>query len=109
MDDVSSRSNSRREPERRALLENNQTLNRYIATGMGPLVDIVFFCALIGNGQSLRSSHIASFTVAMALNYLLKVRSAIVAGKRTRDWRLHCHLLMAALLALFLRGGVLGL
>jgi dolichol-phosphate mannosyltransferase len=88
---------------------NNETLNRYIATAMGPLVDIVIFCALIGNGQSLRSSHIASFAVAMALNYLLKVRSSIVAGKRTRDWRLHCHLLVAALLALFLRGGVLGL
>ena len=76
---------------------------------MGPLVDIVIFCALIGNGQSLRSSHIASFTAAMALNYLLKVRPTIVAGKRTRDWRHHCHLLVVACLALFLRGGVLGL
>jgi dolichol-phosphate mannosyltransferase len=84
-------------------------LNRYIATAMGPLVDIVIFCALIGNGQSLRSSHIASFTAAMALNYLLKVRPTLVAGKRTRDWRHHCHLLVVACLALFLRGGVLGL
>jgi dolichol-phosphate mannosyltransferase len=84
-------------------------LNRHIATAMGPLVDIVIFCALIGNGQSLRSSHIASFAVAMALNYLLKVRSTIVAGKRTRDLRLHCHLLVVACMALFLRGGVLGL
>jgi dolichol-phosphate mannosyltransferase len=84
-------------------------LNRYIATAMGPLVDIVIFCVLIGNGQSLRSSHIASFAVAMALNYLLKVRSTIVAGKRTRDWKLHCHLLVVACMALFLRGGVLGL
>jgi dolichol-phosphate mannosyltransferase len=45
----------------------------------------------------------------MALNYLLKVRSTIVAEKRTGDWRLHCHLLVVAVLALFLRGGVLGL
>jgi dolichol-phosphate mannosyltransferase len=84
-------------------------LNRYIATAMGPLVDIVIFCVLIGNGQSLRSSHIASFAVAMALNYLLKVRSAVVAGKRTGDFRYHGHLLVVAGMALFLRGGVLGL
>jgi dolichol-phosphate mannosyltransferase len=57
----------------------------------------------------LRSSHIASFTVAMALNYLLKVRLTVVAGGRTRDWRLHLHLLAVSLMALFLRGGVLGL
>jgi len=57
----------------------------------------------------LRSSHIASFTVATALNYLLKVRSTVVADRRTRDWRLHCRLLAVSMLALFLRGGVLGL
>jgi dolichol-phosphate mannosyltransferase len=84
-------------------------LNRYVATAMGPLVDIVIFCVLIGNGLSLRSSHMASFTVAMALNYLLKVRSTIVAGKRTWDWRHHWRLLVVACMALFLRGGVLGL
>jgi dolichol-phosphate mannosyltransferase len=84
-------------------------LNRYIATAMGPLVDIVIFCVLIGHGLSLRSSHIASFTAAMALNYLLKVRSTIVAGKRTWDWKLHCRLLVVVCMALFLRGGVLAL
>jgi dolichol-phosphate mannosyltransferase len=84
-------------------------LNRYVATAMGPLVDIVIFCVLIGNGLSLRSSHMASFTVAMALNYLLKVRSTIVAGKRTWDWRHHWRLLVVACMALFLRGGVLRL
>ena len=76
---------------------------------MGPLIDVAIFCALIGYGLPLRSSHIASFTVAMALNYLLKVRSTIVAGRRTRDWRLHCRLLAVSCMALFLRGGVLGL
>jgi dolichol-phosphate mannosyltransferase len=67
------------------------------------------FCALIGYGLPLRSSHVASFTVATALNYLLKVRSTVVAGSRTRDWRLHCQLLAVSFMALFLRGGVLGL
>jgi dolichol-phosphate mannosyltransferase len=57
----------------------------------------------------LQSSHIASFTVATALNYLLKVRSRIVAAGRTRDWRLHGGLLAVSFMALFLRGGVLGL
>jgi dolichol-phosphate mannosyltransferase len=57
----------------------------------------------------LQSSHIASFTVATALNYLLKVRSMIVAAGRTRDWRLHAGLLAVSFMALFLRGGVLGL
>jgi dolichol-phosphate mannosyltransferase len=57
----------------------------------------------------LQSSHIASFTVATALNYLLKVRTMIVAAGRTRDWRLHGGLLAVSFMALFLRGGVLGL
>jgi dolichol-phosphate mannosyltransferase len=84
-------------------------LNRNIATAIAPLLDAAIFCALVGNGLPLRYSHIASFTVAMALNYLLKTRSTIVAAKRTRDWRLHGRLLAVALMALFLRGGVLGL
>jgi dolichol-phosphate mannosyltransferase len=57
----------------------------------------------------LQSSHIASFTVATALNYLLKVRPIVVAAGRTRDWRLHAGLLAVSFMALFLRGGVLGL
>jgi len=76
---------------------------------MAPLLDAGLFCALIGYGLPLRSSHIASFAVATALNYLLKVRSTVVAEGRTRDWRLHCRLLAVSLMALFLRGGVLGL
>jgi dolichol-phosphate mannosyltransferase len=68
---------------------------------MAPLLDAGLFCALIGYGLPLRSSHIASFTAATALNYLVKVRST--------DWRLHCRLLAVSLMALFLRGGVLGL
>ena len=45
----------------------------------------------------------------MALNYLLKVRTTIVAQARTRDLGLHCRLLAVSLMAMFLRGGVLGL
>jgi dolichol-phosphate mannosyltransferase len=81
-------------------------LNRHLATAVAPLVDVVIFCALVGSNLSLRASHITSFAVAMALNYLLKIRSA---GKPVGDWRVHCRLLVVAFLALFLRGGVLGL
>jgi dolichol-phosphate mannosyltransferase len=70
---------------------------------------VALFWALIDQGASLRSSHIASFAVAMALNYLLKVRSTLVARGRARDLRLHGRLLTLSLMALFLRGGVLGL
>jgi dolichol-phosphate mannosyltransferase len=82
---------------------------RFVATAMPPILDVALFCALIGSGSSLRSSHIASFAVAMALNYLLKVRSIKVAGRPTADWRSNCRLLWVALAALFLRGGVLAL
>jgi dolichol-phosphate mannosyltransferase len=76
---------------------------------MPPLLDVGLFCALIGRGVSLRSSHIASFAIVMALNYLLKVRSTGVASRRTQGWKLHGRLLAVAGMALFLRGGVLGL
>jgi dolichol-phosphate mannosyltransferase len=84
-------------------------LARFIATALTPILDVAVFCALIGAGSSLRASHIASFAVAMTLNYLLKIRSTIVATKRTGDWRIHCQLLVVTFAALFLRGGVLGL
>jgi dolichol-phosphate mannosyltransferase len=76
---------------------------------VAPLLDVSLFCALIGYGLPLRSCHIASFSVATALNYLLKVRSVVVARKRAQDWRLHCQWLVVSVMALFLRGGVLGL
>lgn len=84
-------------------------MKRDAATALAPLIDVALFCVLIGGGTSLRSSHIAAFAVAMALNYLLKVRSTVVSAKRTRDCRLHLRLLVVALTALFLRGGVLAL
>ena len=82
---------------------------RFVATAMPPILDVAVFCALIGGGSPLRSSHIVSFAIAMALNYLLKVRSIQVASRRTAAWRLNCRLLWVTLAALFLRGGVLAL
>lgn len=84
-------------------------MNRHIATATAPLVDIVIFDLLIYTGVSLRASHMAAFAAAIVLTYLLKVRSTIAANRRTRDLRLHLQLAVLSLLALFLRGGVLGL
>jgi dolichol-phosphate mannosyltransferase len=84
-------------------------MNHFLATASPPLLDVALFCALIGTGVPLRSSHMASFAAAMALNYILKLRSTVVARGRTTDWSLHCRLLVVSLMALFLRGGVLGL
>ncbi len=83
-------------------------MNRFSAAA-APLADVVVFCMLIAAGVSLRTGHIASFAAAMALNYLLKVRSMPVADTRTHDWRKLCGLAVVACMALFLRGGVLGL
>lgn len=84
-------------------------MNRQVATALIPLLDIALFCVLMAAGLPLRSSHLASFCVAMTLNYLLNVRSTLVAEKLSADWRLHGRLLAVAAMALFLRGGVLGL
>jgi dolichol-phosphate mannosyltransferase len=82
-------------------------MNRHIATALPPLADIAVFCVLTAAGTSLLSSHIAGFTAAMALNYLLKLRSTLVAQGRERDLRLHGRLLLVAAMALLMRGGVL--
>jgi len=84
-------------------------VKRLLATVWAPLVDAGLFCALIAAGVSLQASHMASFTVAMALNYLLKVRAANVDGAPTREQISPWRWLAVGLMAMFLRGGVLGL
>jgi dolichol-phosphate mannosyltransferase len=82
--------------------------SRFVAV-LPPLLDVAIFCVLIANGASLLSSHIASFSVAMALNYLLKIRSKVIAAGPSRGPALHALLLLVAVMALFLRGSVLAL
>jgi dolichol-phosphate mannosyltransferase len=84
-------------------------MNRYIAPAIAPLVDVLIFDLSIAAGASLRSSHMAAFAAAIILNYLLKIRSSIVAARASKDLALYVRLMSVALLALFLRGGVLGL
>jgi dolichol-phosphate mannosyltransferase len=91
-----------------ALAQNKQILNSRALAALPPLLDVAIFCTLIGNGTSLPTSHIASFSAAMALNYLLRLRLKAAAGAG-RGLQLHAQLLLVAAMALFLRGAVLGL
>ena len=87
----------------------DDNLKGRIAIAAAPLLDVVLFCVFLANGAPLLISHIASFALAMALNYLLKIRPMIAAAGRGRDVSLHCRLLLVTVMALFLRGGVLAL
>jgi dolichol-phosphate mannosyltransferase len=76
---------------------------------IAPVADLLVFVAATGSGMRLGPAHIASFGIAAVLNYFVKVRGSVVVAGRTADLRLYGHLLVVSLLALFLRGGVLGL
>ena len=71
--------------------------------------DIIVFILATARGFGLAEAHIASFAVAVVLNYFLRVAGPAVAAGRGVDWRLYVRLLVVALFAVFLRGGVLGL
>jgi dolichol-phosphate mannosyltransferase len=71
------------------------------------VVDVLLFNAGILAGIQLVSAHILSFAVASLLVYWVRLRPALLAGGRG-GWA-HAWLLVASLMALFLRGGVLGL
>ncbi|MGH8137057.1 MAG: glycosyltransferase family 39 protein [Steroidobacteraceae bacterium] len=79
-----------------------------VSTALGPLTDVVVFIAATGGGVRLGAAHIISFAAAAVVNYLLNVHAVVAAG-RTRDMRLHGHLIAVTVFALFLRGGVLAL
>ena len=89
----------------------SEALKRQIdlASVVGPLADAIVFIALLGAGTPLSRAHIVSFAIAAVLNYLVKVRPMVAGAGRTRDVRLYGHLIVVTLVALFLRGGVLGL
>jgi len=74
-----------------------------------PLVDAIVFMVATGSGMRLANAHLVSFGVAAVLNYFLNVRRVAVVAGRGSDPRLHIHLLVVALLAVSVRGAVLGL
>jgi dolichol-phosphate mannosyltransferase len=76
-------------------------LYRRIATALALLIDILAFCALISAGQSLRASNLFALAVGLALQWVI--------DRRRLDWRQCVGMLLVALMALFLRAGVLAL
>ena len=54
-------------------------------------------------------AHLGSFAIATLVNYFVKLRPALLASGRGSSLRLHALLLVASLMTLFLRGGLLGL
>ena len=81
-----------------------QSARDLIFTGLGPLADGAIFIAAVGAGMAVGVAHIISFAVAGLLNYLLIVRGVIASSGRSWEPRLHIHLLVVNLAALFLRG-----
>jgi dolichol-phosphate mannosyltransferase len=80
---------------------------------LGLLLDLIFFMALIASGTGLIPAHLLSFLVATVFNYTFNARwsfadSASGEAGGTRGWRRYARFLIVALLALMLRGAVLG-
>jgi dolichol-phosphate mannosyltransferase len=73
------------------------------------LVDVLVFAAVTSAGIRLGSAHMASFAAATVCHYFLSLRPALAAAGRPWGLRLAGRLLVVGLMALFLRGAVLGL
>lgn len=73
------------------------------------LIDALVFLGATAMGLRLTEAHLLSFCAAAVAAYLLSLRSGAVAAGRGADLSLHLHLLIVALFAVLLRGGVLGL
>jgi dolichol-phosphate mannosyltransferase len=81
---------------------------RSLALVAPPLIDIAAFCLMIGAGQALRESHIAAFVFGVAATWVFNFRVMLAASPGGRA-RHYLRLMIVTLMALFLRGGVLGL
>jgi dolichol-phosphate mannosyltransferase len=84
-------------------------VDRRLAIALAALSDALGFCALAGAGVTLRIGNILALALGITLDWLLRLRSMSTAGRPKRDWRLYLRILIVALMALFLRAGVLGL
>jgi dolichol-phosphate mannosyltransferase len=82
-------------------------VNRRLAVAIPALTDALGFCALAGAGVTLRIGNIFALALGVALDWLLRLRSR--ETERKRDRRLYLKILIVALMALFLRAGVLAL
>jgi dolichol-phosphate mannosyltransferase len=76
---------------------------------LAPLADILAFCALVASGMSLRAGNTYAFAIGLAGSWLFRSRSMGAGEPQSHDGRWYLRVLLAALFALFLRGGVLAL
>jgi dolichol-phosphate mannosyltransferase len=74
-----------------------------------PLIDVVVFVVAAGHGMKLANAHLMSFGIACVAHYFLTVRGAAATAGRDHGPRLHAHLLVLSLFAVFLHGALLGL
>ena len=88
------------------------TAARFATVGvLGLGVDLMAFNALFSAGLDIVEAHIASFALATLFNYVLNSRWSFAESARTptdSDWKRYARFFAVCLLALFLRGGVLG-
>jgi dolichol-phosphate mannosyltransferase len=84
---------------------------RFLLVGLlGLVTDLSIFQLLFSKGAGLGAAHTTSFFAATLINYLLNSRWAFTNGNKTETAygvRHYLSFLMIALLAVFMRGGVL--
>ena len=89
------------------------TASRFILVGaVGAVLDFAVLEALMAAGQPLFFAHIASFFCATSLAFALNSRWTFAATREWAaepGWRIYARLIAVALMAIFLRGGVLAL
>ena len=80
----------------------------YRRIALAAAFDILAFCSLLRAGTSLGTSHLVAFAIGVTALWLVQFR-AWHLGSRRNLGRIAARLLIVTLLALFLRGGALGL
>ena len=73
------------------------------------ITDFIVFMLLMSAGSLLGTAHIVSFAVASAVSYVLKAPRRLAPVPSKNPWAWRGRWLLVRLMALFLRGGVLGL
>ena len=81
-------------------------MNRRIAALLPPLIDVLAFCVLLSAGLSLRSANAYALAIGVACSALWRWRIQAKLERETWDW---LRFGITALMALFLRAGVLAL
>jgi dolichol-phosphate mannosyltransferase len=74
-----------------------------------PAADMLAYFAAVGAGASAERGQVIGFATAVALNYLLLMRTQNAAPGRQRRFTLHWHLVVVGLMAFVLRSGVFAL